>query len=113
MPVTVCNYIRQVGSGGKFVVLRPKGADDPGIVVFSDFSQDFQHRYIVERWERDNKTSLAGAGLVVAGGGWWIYKEPMLVLYGQSAAYGRFDPAWLRERLSAGMVLNETLLDIR
>lgn len=114
MPVTVCNYIREPASGGKFVVLRPRTADDSGIVVFSDFTLDFQHRDIVSRWESRNKATLAASNMTVAGGGWWKYDDGgTLVLYGQSAAYGRFDPLWMRTHLRPGMVRHEKDIDVR
>lgn len=113
MPVTVCNYIRNPASGGKFVVFLPGDGSDAGVLALSDFTRDFQHYDIVRRWENVMKTTLAGQGLRVAGGGWWKYEGDMLILYGQSAAYGRFDPAWLRERLTPGMILHETRIDVR
>lgn len=113
MAITVANYIVDPGIGGKFVVLALR--DDPaeGMVLFSDFSRDFQHHDIVRRWEEGHKASVHAAGYRVAGGGWWKLEGDMLVLYGQSAAYGRFDPTWVRERLQPGMVLHEARLDVR
>ncbi len=113
MPAIVANYIRNPSAGGKFVVLMPlDGAD--GVVALSDFSRDFQHRDIVTRWEEGRKSSLSALGLRVAGGGWWKYEASgLLVLYGQSGAYGRFDRAWLRENLRPGMVGRETRIDVR
>lgn len=114
MPVTVRNYIRDAARGGKFVVLVRD--DDPaaGGVVFSDFTRDFQHYDIVRRWETEAKTTVAQSDLRVAGGGWWKYEgTDTLVVYGQSAAYGRFEPSWLRERLLPGMLLREKSVDVR
>lgn len=114
MTATVTTFIRDAGAGGKFVVLAPTGSEEGGYVVFSDFTRDFQHHDIVRRFERTHRTPLASAGLRVAGGGWWRFENgDTLILYGQSAAYGRFDPAWLRANLAAGMVGNEKRLDVR
>lgn len=110
---TVCNYIRNPGSGGKFVVLVSRDDTESGVAVFSDFSRDFQHRDIVDRWEAGRKATVAASGLRMAGGGWWKLEDDLLVVYGQSAAYGRFDPAWLRARLRPGMVMSETRVDVR
>lgn len=112
MPVTVCNYIINKASGGKFVVLVPDGEGD-GVVALSDFSRDFQHRDIVRRWEKASGGALPEKGMRVAGGGWWKYEGDLLILYGQSADYGRFDPVWVRERLKPGMVDCETKIDVR
>ena len=114
MPVSICNFIRNPRAGGKFVIMAPCGGDDGGIIVLSDFSRDFQHSGIVARWEESRKSTLAGEGLRVMGGGWWKFEDTdTLVFYGQSAAYGRFDPRWLRERLSPGMILTEKRIDVR
>lgn len=113
MPTTVCNYILNADSGGKFVVIVSPDESDSGIVAFSDFSRDFQHRDIVRRWEKAVGATLAGQGRRVAGGGWWKYEGDMLILYGQSADFGRFDPQWLRERLRPGMIHRETSIDVR
>lgn len=113
MAVTVANYIVNSGVGGKFVVLRLRDDPDSGILLFSDFSRDFQHHDIVRRWEEANRSSVHASGYNVAGGGWWKFEGDALVVYGQSAAYGRFDPVWVRERLRPGMVLYEARLDVR
>lgn len=113
MPLVVCDYIASVASGGKFVLLVPRDGGDGGVAAFSDFSRDFQHRDIVSRWERGRGATVAASGMRVAGGGWWKYENDLLILYGQSAAYGRFDPAWLRERLRPGMVRHERAIDVR
>lgn len=128
MPVVVANFIRNPHAGGKFVILRSRmkgegkgegegGGDedeDDGVVLFSDFTRDSQHVDLVRRWETGNKTTLAAAGLKPCGGGWWKYETPsLLVLYGRSAAFGRFDAAWLRDCLTPGMVGAETRLEVR
>lgn len=111
--LTISNYIKSPDSGGKFVVIVSRDDPDFGVIVFSDFTRDFQHRDIVRRWEAGRKATVTASGLRMAGGGWWKLEGGLLVVYGQSAAYGRFDPAWLRARLQPGMVLNETRIDIR
>ena len=113
MPVTVCSFIKVTNSGGKFIVLRDPDNDDNGIVVLSDFMRDFQHRDILSRWREANKTTPEKSGLRVAGGGWWKLENALLVLYGQSAAYGRFDPQWLRQHIQPGSVLTESAIDVR
>jgi hypothetical protein len=113
MGLTIHSYVKNPGANGKFVVLLQPGNDD-GILVLSDFTRDFQHRDVVARWETEAGRGLAASGLRVAGGGWWRYETPdFLILYGQSAAYGRFDPKWLRERFRPGMVGAESRIDIR
>jgi hypothetical protein len=111
--MTVRNYVKSSGSGGKFIVLANRSDPDDGVIVFSDFTLDFQHHDILMRWQQTNKTTPEASGLSVAGGGWWTLENGMLILYGQSAAYGRFDPAWVRERLAPGMFLTETRIDVR
>ena len=114
MPFAICNYAGDRKLGGKFVVLLSREDPDDGILVLSDFSRDFQHRDIVMRWESSTGRSVSVAGLKVAGGGWWKYEMPdQLIVYGQSAAYGRFDPSWLRERLVPGAVFGEERIDVR
>ncbi len=113
MPATVCSYVKTSGSGGKFIVLVNRDDPDSGVIVFSDFTLDFQHYDILARWRQTNNTTLDASNLSVAGGGWWKIEDAMLILYGQSAAFGRFDPAWVRERLSPGMFLTETKIDVR
>lgn len=113
MPVTVLNYIRNPGMGGKFILLLDKTDPDSGLAVFSDFSRDFQHHDILMRWQETHRTTLAQSPFRIAGGGWWKAEGGRLVVYGQSAAYGRFDPDWLRPRLLPGMVLHETEIDVR
>lgn len=103
MSITIFDFSRQTAAKGKFVVLRTVKEAGDGIVLFSDFSQDSQHVDILRRWERTHSTSLAAAGMVTAGGGWWKkVGATTLVLYGSSAAFGRFDRAWLRQRLTPG-----------
>lgn len=113
MPAIVCNYAKTYGSGGKFIVLLRQDDPESGVLVFSDFTLDFQHHDILMRWQRANRTTLPAAGLSMAGGGWWKLEDGMLILYGRSAAYGRFDPVWVRERLAPGMFLTETKIDVR
>lgn len=114
MGLTVVNFIRNPDVGGKFVVLLPRAGGDDGMLVLSDFHRDFQHVDIVARWEVTHHATLAAAGLRVAGGGWWKYEGGgLLVLYGQSAAYGRFDPAWLRPRVAPGMIGHEEKIYVR
>lgn len=113
MALTVANYIASAGAGGKFVVLVDAKDAEDGVLALSDFTKDFQHADIVRRWERANKTSVAEAGYRVDGGGWWKIEGGLLILYGQSAAYGRFRPDWLRPKIQAGMVANETAVDVR
>ncbi len=114
MPVTVCNYVKSAQSGGKFIALRDQADPDSGILVFSDFTRDFQHHDILMRWQKSRGVATPqAAGLAVAGGGWWKLEGDMLVIYGQSAAYGRFEPAWIRERLKPGDFLTETRIDVR
>lgn len=113
MPITVCNYVKNVAAGGKFVALAFRDAREGSIVVFSDFSRDSQHRHIVSRWEKGRGATLPASGMRVAGGGWWKLEEGILILYGQSVDYGPFDREWLRERLRPGMVFHETDVEIR
>lgn len=113
MPLGIVNYILHPSSGGKFVVLRDESDSDSGVVVFSDFTRDFQHHDIVVRWQERNGVAVEGAGFRVAGGGWWKLEGDLLVLYGQSAAYGRFDPVWLRSLLVPGTILTESRIDVR
>lgn len=113
MPITVCNFILDVRAGGKFVVLLPRSDELEGIVAFSDFTRDFQHRHIVERWEKAEGGSLSSRGLRVAGGGWWKLEGDVLILYGQSADFGPFDRPWLRQRFAPGMLAGERAVDIR
>ncbi len=99
--MTVLDFSRQTAAKGKFVVLRYPNRDRDGIVLFSDFSQDSQHVDILRRWEITHSTSLAAAGLTIAGGGWWIKAGAgTLVLYGSSAAFGRFNRDLLRHELT-------------
>ena len=111
--LTVCNHIKSAGTGGKFVILVSATDAGDGVLVLSDFTRDFQHRDIVARWERGAGASVAASGLRIAGGGWWKMEGDTLVLYGQSAAYGRFDPDWLRQRLTPGTVLQERTVEVR
>lgn len=113
MPVEVCNYSRSTLGGGKFVVLVPNADAAGGLVLFSDFSRDFQHRDIVRRWETAAGRTVSQAGLRVRGGGWWKMESDCLVLYGRSAAYGRFDPAWLAAALRPGMFGTEARIEVR
>ncbi len=108
MAATVVNYVRNRGAGGKFVIILPRGEKSDGIVVFSDFSQDSQHASIVRRW---NLTCSPLSGYIVAGGGWWKWQAPdTLVLYGGSAAYGCYNPRWLKTHLAPGDVFTESAI---
>lgn len=113
MPVDVVNYAKSQKAGGKFVVFQRRDDGDSGLMLFSDFNQDFQHADIVRRWRRATGTTPDDDRFRVAGGGWWKVEGDMLVLYGQSAAYGRFDPEWVRGRLTAGAVFHEARIDVR
>lgn len=114
MPVTVCNFVKNAGQGGKFIVLLEEADSDAGIIVFSDFTLDFQHNDILARWRRGRGGETPAAlGFRLAGGGWWKMEGDMLVVYGQSAAFGRFEPAWVRARLRPGMFLTEATVDVR
>ncbi len=108
MPITVANFVRQRGRGGKFVVLVTEGGGEDWFVL-SDFSLDSQHRDIVERWLSGRGASLSSLGLTTYGGGWWKYHPDTnrLELYGTSAAYGRYDATWLEQRLAPGSVFGE------
>ncbi len=112
MPVTVHNFVRSTASGGKFVVLKNTRDGESGAFLISDFSVDSQHMDIVRRFERGTGLSLRDHGLAVRGGGWWKLDDGRLVLYGRSAAYGRFDPDWLRDRLEPGTVTGERTIVI-
>lgn len=111
MPLEIVNYITAPDARGKFVTLVSREDSDDGIILFSDFTQDFQHADIVRRWRATAPAALA-ANHKVTGGGWWRMENATLVLYGQSSAYGRFDPAWIRSRLKAGSVLTESRVDV-
>lgn len=113
MPVKVVNYARNQQGGGKFVVLVNRDDGDSGLALFSDFTRDFQHADIVRRWRQSENASPEQAGLRIAGGGWWKVEDGILILYGQSAAYGRFDPDWLRSRIVPGTVFHEAKIDVR
>lgn len=114
MPINVINYAKSIQAGGKFVVLRRRADADFGVILFSDFTQDFQHADIVRRWQRATGTSPQEAGCHIAGGGWWKMEEGgVLVLYGQSAAYGRFDRGWLKGRLPTEQIFHESRIDVR
>ncbi|MCC8190678.1 MAG: hypothetical protein LIP77_08600 [Planctomycetes bacterium] len=106
MGITVCNYSQDVRVGGKFVVIQPLVGDD-GVVAFSDILRDDQHRDIVARWRQSGRPGCPEGRIQVAGGGWWRLTDEVLVLYGQSMAYGRYDRAWLQNRLSPGQVFHE------
>lgn len=113
MPVDIVNYAKSQQAGGKFVVLRNTADADSGLLLFSDFNTDFQHADIVRRWTRLTGMTPDQAGLRIAGGGWWRVDETLLVLYGQSAAYGRFDAGWLRGRVEPGSVFHEARIDVQ
>lgn len=51
--LTVVNYVRQIGAGGKFIVLAPPAGAPGGVVVFSDFTRDTMHDRILKRWRAD------------------------------------------------------------
>ena len=107
MSAIVVNYAHDREAGGKFVVLAPLGSGD-GLVLFSNFFLHSQHAYIVSYWEMKTRTSVREAGLRIDGGGWWKYiAGNRLKLYGSSAAFGEFDPDWLRENLRPGTVFAE------
>ncbi len=112
MPLEIVSYVTNPGAGGKFVVLVPRGGDDGGALLFSDFTRDFQHADIVRRWEKARGVSASSSGRAISGGGWWRMEGTRLILYGQSAAYGRFDPVWVRARLEAGTVMAESRIDV-
>lgn len=112
MAVDIVSYAASRGAGGKFVVLVAESDPDAGVMVFSDFTRDFQHVDIVRRWERAGGKSVSASGYRVAGGGWWRFEGETLVVYGRSAAFGRFDPEWARSRLRAGTVMGESRIDV-
>lgn len=112
MPVTVVNFVRRVDAGGKFVLLRSRTDPDAGVLAFSDFTRDSQHRDIVDRWRSVLDAGGAGTDFRPSGGGWWKFdsNEGTLLLYGQSAAYGRYQREWLEDHLPRGPVMGETRL---
>ncbi|MCC8164979.1 MAG: hypothetical protein LIQ31_02220 [Planctomycetes bacterium] len=112
MPLPVHNFTRSTASGGKFVVLLNTRDAESGAFLISDFSVDSQHPDPVRRCDRGTGLPLRDHGLAVRGGGWWKLDGGRLVLYGRSAAYGRFDPDWLRQRLETGSVFGEETLVI-
>ncbi len=112
MTADIVNYAASREAGGKFVVLVAQDAPENGILLFSDFTKDFQHVDILRRWERTEKKSASAAGHRTAGGGWWRFEGETLVLYGRSAAFGRFDAEWVRSRLRAGTVMGERSVDV-
>lgn len=112
MPMTVVNYVKTPQAKGKFILLRKPDDEQRGILVFSDFTLDSQHYDILSRWQRTNNTTLADSGLSVRGGGWWRVEDSKLILYGQSAAFGRFDSVWVRDRMRPGMFMTETGVDV-
>lgn len=108
MAVEIINYTKNRNAGGKFVVLVEGGDAESGLVLFSDFSRDSQHAHIVRRWERDAGKTMAAAGYRTAGGGWWkLLGGGALKLFGGSAAYGAFNPGWLRKNLPVGSAFGE------
>lgn len=113
MAFEVVNYARVQNAGGKFVVLQSRDDAGSGLLLVSDFTRDFQHADIVRRWRTAAGRSPEEAGHRIAGGGWWKVEGDQLIFYGQSAAYGRFEPEWLRERVKAGTVFGETRIDVR
>ena len=52
-------------------------------------------------WEALPDLFRAPSGVKIAGGGWFRLEGKMLLLYGQSRAYGKFDPGWFNH---AGIV---------
>lgn len=112
MSLEIVSYVTNPGSGGKFVVLVVQDDPESGIMLFSDFTRDFQHHDIVRRWEQARGASVESSGYRVSGGGWWRLEDGMLILYGQSAAYGRFDPNWVRPRVTAGTIMTENRIDV-
>lgn len=114
MALQIVDFTRNKSAGGKFVVLAQKNDPEKRILLVSDFSLDSQHADIVRRWERTRNLGIGDAGLRLAGGGWWKFTgSSSLELSGRSAAYGRFDPEWLRENLRPGEVFGESELAIR
>ena len=109
MAVTVVNYVVRPDLGGKFVVLVPRSGDGDTVILFSDFSRDSQHAHIVRRWLAALKTDLTHLGMRVEGGGWWRYQPDsgLLRLYGDSAAYGKYDSRRLNGSLEPGSVFSE------
>lgn len=108
MPVEVRNYVRQIAAGGKFVVLEATDGGRNDLFLISDFSRDGQHMDIVRRWERAEGKTVSEARLQVQGGGWWKQTGDTLMLYGRSAAYGRYDTGWVERHILPGMVGTET-----
>lgn len=114
MTIRIINFARDKSAGGKFVVLAQKEDPEKGILLVSDFSLDSQHAGIVRRWEKTGRRDASDAGFRPVGGGWWKFTGPSsLELSGFSAAYGRFDPVWLREHLRPGEMFGESELAIR
>lgn len=108
MSVTIVNYSRLRGDLGKFVLLVRRSVDNQGILLISDLLLDPQHRDIIARWERTEGQSPNAGGYTVRGGGWWKYSGTgALRFFGRSAAYGRYDAEWLRNRLEAGRIFTE------
>lgn len=108
MAFVIRNFSRNIRAGGKFVAFRNGGDPAAGLLALSDFSLDSQHRDIVRRLENALGSPLAASGWVVDGGGWWRMRDDRtLFLYGTSAAYGRYDSEWLRDRIEPGSVMGE------
>ena len=109
MKITVANFVRQRGVGGKFVVLFPAGDEESAVVALSDFSQDSYHNQIVARWRSVGN----GRTVRIGGGGWWKYdgESRTLFLYGSSTAYGDFDQGLLMRGLKPGMVFEEARIE--
>lgn len=101
--------------GGKFVLIEfaVSGAEpEQQYLVFSPKGQSFFHANIVERFCK-NRGSLNGRynrhrdhygilspGWSIPGGGMWSVEGGRLLrLFGESKAYGRFDPEGLVEKL--------------
>jgi hypothetical protein len=97
------------GGGGKFVQIRGNGTE---YLVLSARELSVYHANIVERFclqrsgingsynnKRDHYV-IHDPDWTVAGGGIWQMDDKVLRLSGFSQAYGRFDPAGLRERMS-------------
>lgn len=87
---------------GKFVQLLYQGRH---LIALGDIETYPYHAHLAEGlseqlglfggdWEALPDLFRPPSGVTIAGGGWFRLEGEVLLLCGQSRAYGKFDPAW-------------------